>query len=182
MNNLDKIIIHGTDVSWQKLRDQFSSVNQFHKLRDFPLSRLGFWVGYHRLITGGKNYKCKYDSEEGAHTIGQNFTSLGVSVGFDGDIEYPHPDDYVLLQKQVWAWQDMYQIPDSQVFFHRSFNTLKTCPGSLLGVEWMAELLRRTPRLKPEEQEEKQKEILRQKISLLEKIINLYLQIKSLLK
>lgn len=180
MNHPDKIIVHGTDVSYQKLKNQLNSVNQYHKSKGFPLSRLNYWVGYHRLITGGKNYICKYDTEEGAHTLGQNLQSLGVCVGFDGDIEYPHPDDYALLQKQVWAWQDMYSIPDSQVYFHRQFNNLKTCPGSLLGVEWLEELLRRTPRLKPEEQEEKQKEILRQKISLLQKIINLYLKIKSL--
>lgn len=181
INHPDKIVIHGSDVSWRKQRDQLVNINQYHKSLDFPLSYFGYYVGYHRLITNSRNIQCKLDSEVGAHTIGQNSNSLGICVGFDGDIEYPHPDDYILLKRQVLAWQDMYVIPNSQVYFHRHFNISKTCPGSLLGVEWLKELLRRESHSKPEEQEKKQIEILQQKISFLQRIINLYLKLKTLI-
>lgn len=179
MNHPAYIVIHCTDVSFQKLRDQLNSVNQYHRSQNFPLSRLGHYVGYHSLITGGKNYRTKLDSEEGAHTKGHNLESLGVCVGFDGDVEYPHPDDYILLQKQVWDWQKMYSIPDERVVFHRHFNTSKTCPGSLLDVAWLTRLLHPTPNAKPEDQEEKQKEILQVKISILQKLINLHLKLRN---
>lgn len=179
MNHPDKIIIHCSDVSWRKSRDQLESINQYHYKQKFPLSRLGYHVGYHVLVTGGKIYHTRLETEEGAHTVGQNRQSLGICVGFDGDIEYPHPDDYALLQRQVWRWQEMYSIPDDKVVFHRDFNTSKSCPGSLLGVEWLNNLLRRTLEPKPIDQEEKQKEILMQKISLLQRIINLYLQLRK---
>jgi N-acetylmuramoyl-L-alanine amidase len=179
MNHPEKIIIHCSDVSSRKSSNQLDSINQYHKTRGFPLSRLGYYVGYHVLITGGKLYHTRLETEEGAHTVGENLRSLGICVGFDGDVEYPTPEDYILLQRQVWRWQEMYAIPDDKVFYHRAFNTSKSCPGSLLGVEWKANLLRRTPVAKPIDQDEKQKEILIQKISILQKLINLYLQLRK---
>lgn len=179
MNHPQFIIIHCTDVSYRKLPNQLSSVNQYHQGLGYPLSRAGYYVGYHSLITGGQNYRTKLDSEVGAHTIGKNQTSLGVCIGFDGDIEFPQPEDYALLKAQIIAWQDMYLIPNENVVFHRQFNPTKTCPGSLLGPGLLAELLRREIIAKPEEQVEKQKEILLQKVSLLQRLIKLYQQLKQ---
>lgn len=188
MNTPKYIVIHSTDVSWKKNPDQFLAVNSYHQSEAFPKSSLGYFVGYHRLITGGKNYKARQDFEGGAHTnqvvdgLSMNVQSLGICFGGDGDIEYPNPADYDLLQKQVWSWQDAYKIPNDKVFFHRHFNTAKTCPGSLLGDEWMRNLLARTPAPKPEDQEEKQKAILMQKISWLQQLIALYQQLRGLNK
>jgi hypothetical protein len=184
MNKPKYIVVHCTDVSWQKLRNQLNSVNSYHKSIDFPKSQLGYFVGYHSLITGGVNYQCRRDSEVGAHTNQQengqsiNVQSLGVCVGFDGDIEYPHPDDYELLKKQVKGWQRMYSIPDEDVVFHRHFNKSKTCPGSLLGEEWLKTLLEE-PIEKPDDQEEKKKEILKQQIVILTRLIDLITKLKN---
>lgn len=185
MSNTPKwIVVHATDVSWRKAPNQLNSVNLYHKGQNYPLSRLGYYVGYHSLITAGKNTRTRLDSEEGAHTNQQvdgfsiNKQSLGVCVGFDGDVEYPAPEDYLLLKKQVQRWQEMYSIPNERVVYHRHFNKNKTCPGSLLGVEWLKELLRREPHVKPDEQEEKQVEILKQRITLLQRLISLYLKLK----
>lgn len=46
----------------------------------------------------------------------------------------------------------------------------KTCPGSLLGDEWLENLLYRTPRGKPIDQKVKQKEI-EKKISRLQRLV-----------
>jgi hypothetical protein len=98
-------------------------------------------VGYHYLITGEREYKCRADTDVGAHcnqgydgkTVYQpgtydstkiksmNYQSIGICVGFDGDIEYPTPIQYGLLQKRIWALQDKYNIPNENVKFHRFF-------------------------------------------------------------
>jgi hypothetical protein len=113
------------------------------------LSSLGNYHGYHHLITGGKNYKCREDNEIGAHCnqkkngISINLQSLAACVGFDGDIEQMTSMDYALLQQQVWFWQDQYGIPDEKVGFHRDYAVNKTCPGSLISKLWLVTLLRR---------------------------------------
>lgn len=167
-----------------KNKDQFNAVNEYHKSEGFPLSSLGYFVGYQRMITGGKNYQARVDSEMGAHTnqvengVSINCLSLGICFGGDGDIEYPQAADYDLLQKQIWAWQDMYGIPNDRVKYHRFFNTAKTCPGSLLGDDWMKHLLDRAPIAKPADQEAKQVAILTQQISWLQQLIALMRQLK----
>ncbi len=195
-NNTPKeILIHTSDVSYRVNSDQFKSINAYHRdVRGFPRSQTGLFVGYHRLITGGKNYKCKEDWEEGAHCnklfedgVSMNFRSLGVCVGFDGDIEMMRDDEYELLQKQVWDWQDRYSIPNERVKFHRDYDSAKTCPGSLLNKKWLETLLDRhykTPQSsppetaaeKPAEQCIKQEEIIKKQnevISLFDRILKL---------
>jgi hypothetical protein len=179
-NNPTKIIIHTSDVPYETIRDQFNSINSYHKSEGFPVSRAGIFVGYHSLITGGRNYKCKEDDEEGAHTnnvfngISMNLQSLGVCIGFDGDIEYPTVEHFKLLKEQVFTWQDKYGIPDEEVYFHRDWNKAKTCPGSLLTKEWKKALLLREAKAKPGSQCEKQEAIIAERdkeISALKKLI-----------
>lgn len=123
------IIIHCSDVSYRTAYDQLSAIENYHRSQMFPISSLGYHTGYQHLITGGKNYECRRDNEIGAHCntvvngLSMNEQSLGVCVGFDGDIEYMPQDWYDLLQKQVWAWQDKHNIPDERVKFHRYFAT-----------------------------------------------------------
>lgn len=148
-NNPNTIIIHCTDYPRSKMADQFVACDGWHKDRDFPLSSLGYYTGYQRMITGDKNYQARLDTDEGAHCnqkvngLSMNFQSLGICMGLDGDIELPTTMEYALLQKQVWAWQDQYNISNEQVKFHRFYATEKTCPGSLITDAWLKELLRR---------------------------------------
>lgn len=169
MKNYPKyIVIHCSDVSYRKLFDQFDNINNYHRdVKEFPISDLGFYVGYHALITGNAKtqkyaiYKCKNDDEVGSHcnqgydginayspgsgiALSMNFQSLGICMGFDGDIEMPPPDMYDLLRKQVWQWQDAYKIPSEKVFFHNFFTgKAKTCPGTLITDQWLKDLLTR---------------------------------------
>lgn len=143
------IIIHCTDYSYRILKDQFIACNQWHKDRYFTLSSLGYYGGYHRIITGGKNYQYRLDTDEGCHCnqqengVSMNFQSLGICIGFDGDVELPTIEDYKLLQEQVWKWQDIYNIPSTKVYFHRHYSKEKTCPGSLITDQWLKDLLTR---------------------------------------
>lgn len=177
VNNPEYIIVHCTDIPTSVLFDQFNAVNKYHQSEKYIQSSLGYFVGYHRLITGGKNYKCKEDGEQGSHCnqvvngSSMNFQSLGVCWGGDGDLEYPNSQDFALLRHQIHEWQDRYGIPNERVKFHRNYNLGKTCPGSLLGGDWLARLLDRTPENKPADQAKKQRDILKQ-ISRLQKIVD----------
>ena len=131
--------------------DQFTMINQSHQARGFDLSSLGYYVGYQRLITGGKNYQARQDLEHGDHCNNptpvyvdgnsMNFNSLGVCVGFDGDNEDVPAWAVPLLKEQIQTWMKEYNIPIERVQFHRDYNTAKTCPGSRITREWLVSLL-----------------------------------------
>lgn len=185
-NKPNAILIHCTDVSYRAIPDQFHPCNGWHKDRTFPMSSLGFYIGYHRIITGDRNYQARLDTDEGAHCnqkengVSMNFQSLGVCIGFDGDIEMPTTMQYALLQKQVWEWQDQYGIPNERVKFHRDYATDKSCPGSLITKQWLKDLLTRpipitVPAKPPESMCIAQEKIIAEqkvKISALEAFIN----------
>lgn len=160
------ILIHCTDVSYESVPDQLNSVNRYHRdVRGFNISELGYAVGYHYLYTGGREVQTRNDLEYGNHcnTVvdgkSMNFQSIGLAIGFDGDIEYPPSVEYNLLKKRIHFLQDRYSIPNERVLFHRDFSPAKTCAGSLLGKEWLNNLLAREVPDKPPEQVEKKKEI-----------------------
>jgi hypothetical protein len=154
INNPKYIIFHTSDVSYGISNNQYFSINTYHRdVRQFPVSSLGIYVGYHRLITGGKNIQCRLDTDEGAHCnqvkdgVSMNFQSLGVCIGFDGDVEYPTQADAIMLRDQIWAWQEKYNIPIDRVLFHRDFATNKTCPGKLITRDWLYQLLKKVPKV-----------------------------------
>lgn len=158
-NNPRYIIIHCSDETEKSCYDQFDKINIYHRdERGFPISTLGYYIGYHRLITGGKNYKCKEDTDVGAHCnqlidgLSINFQSLGICWGGDGDVEMPSETHYKLLREQVLAWMRQYSIKPENVRFHREYAITKTCPGSLLNKAWLDLLIKddTIPQLKVE--------------------------------
>jgi hypothetical protein len=152
-NKPNWILFHCSAAASAALYDQFIMVNQSHLSRGFDKSSLGFYVGYQRLITGGKNYKAREDLEHGDHCNNpapapagadgksMNFHSLGVCVGFDGDHERVPSWAVPLLKAQIKEWMKKYKIPIERVQFHRDYNTAKTCPGSLIARPWLESLL-----------------------------------------
>lgn len=177
-NNPKYIIIHCTDTSYTKSFDQLDAVNQYHKEREFSKSSLGYYVGYHNLITGDTNHVCRLETDEGSHCnqvvngLSINFQSLGICIGFDGDIEMPTDIQYKLLQEKIWAWQDKYNIPNEMVKFHRDFKPEKTCPGSLITNEWLKKLLSRPSSIPTEKCiDEREFNALKSKIGLYEALI-----------
>jgi len=193
-NNPKYILIHCSDIGENVLYDQFNNINTYHRdERSFPRSSLGNYVGYHALITGGRLYTCKTDQDEGAHCnqvvdgLSMNFQSLGVCVGFDGDIEYMSAKHYEILQEVVWRWQDAYNIPNERVQFHRDYASWKTCPGTLITKEWLKMLLTRPPTNPPQKIElcleenaiiKKQTEEIKTLKDLLNSIISWFKNIK----
>lgn len=143
------IIIHCTDYPRSLMADQFLACDSWHKDRGFPKSSVGYYIGYHAMITGERIRFARLDSDVGAHCNqivdgkSMNYQSLSICLGFDGDVEMPTAMEYALLQKQIWEWQRLYDIPDANVKPHRHYAKDKTCPGKLLTDEWLKELLKR---------------------------------------
>ena len=195
MNIPRAILIHCTDYSYQKMFDQFTACDGWHKDRGFTLSSLGYYIGYHRLITGDKNYQARLDTDVGCHCnqgidangnaiqspvpgTSMNFQSLGICVGFDGDIELVTPTQYNLLQNQIWQWQDQYKITNDKVYFHRHFALDKTCPGSLITAQWLKDILTRplpppeVPKINACIAQEQEIADLKNKLGLFQKLVD----------
>lgn len=145
-NNPRYILIHCSDISSKVVFDQFQGVNRTHRdERYFNTSSLGFNVGYHIFLTGGKAYRARVDTEYGNHCnkvvdgLSMNYQSVALAFGVDGDVELPSSDYIELAKKQVKEWMDLYGIPRERVDFHRDFDPGKSCPGSLISRGWLEE-------------------------------------------
>ena len=143
------IIVHCSAISTKVSNNQFVSINNNHKQRDFPMSSLGYYIGYHYLLTNDREYQCRLDTDEGAHCnqsrdgLSINFQSIGICWSGDGDNEMPSENYRQLLQKRIWAIQDKYNIPNWNVYYHHFFAINKTCAGTMLNNQYLADLLKR---------------------------------------
>lgn len=162
------IVIHGTDVSRTKNAHQFAAVNRYHQEREFPISSLGYYVGYHFLLeSGGQLIRARLDSDEGAHTnqvengVSVNLQSLAICLAGDFDVELPTPEQIAALRPLISQMRKDYAIPAERIRFHRSWATTKTCPGSLLHDDWLATVIEGAALYNKEpEQADKQARIL----------------------
>lgn len=153
MKNIQKyLILHTSDVLESRLYNQFNSINTYHRdVRYFPKSSLGYFVGYQYLITGGKLYQCRLDTDEGAHCNAQveglsmNFQSIGICWGGDGDLELPSQTHRKLLADLIKQKMKEYNIPRERVKFHRDYTPSKTCPGTLFTQTYLDSLLYEQP-------------------------------------
>lgn len=141
-----KIICHhsgGTDANPLQESSNYTVLqcNQDHKVRFDFVSSLGWYVGYQYFIDKtGTITQCRKDDEEGAHTIGQNNSSIGICLAGNFDVTLPTPPQIksltLLIQKKMKEWD----IDGSQVFPHRKF-ARKTCYGKRLSDTWAMELI-----------------------------------------
>jgi hypothetical protein len=142
MNYPSVIITHHTggtdanplaDSSFATVKD----IDSWHRARwpEFR-SSLGYWVGYHYVITkDGTVTQTRRDNEEGAHVIGMNTKSIGVCFAGNFDLTLP-------TEAQMKAWYKLYgdllkKYPNIPTYPHRKYAT-KTCHGKLLKDEHFA--------------------------------------------
>lgn len=152
MNRPKYLLIHASDVGQDVLFDQLKSINAYHKKghpqAPFPLSSLGYYVGYHYLITGGKTYQTRLDGDVGAHCnnkvdgVSLNFQSIGICWGGDGDIELPNKSSREALRSLIRSLMTKYGISIDNVKFHRDYDQNgKTCPGTLFTRSYLLGIL-----------------------------------------
>lgn len=146
INRPNKIIVHHTSGSDSNpLSDSsnftFQDCEALHKKRFHFLSALGYWTGYQYFIEkDGKVFQARSDIEEGAHTVGQNTTSIGICLAGNFDVTLPtkaQEDSLTLLMTRLMS---EHLIMRSQIYPHRKFAS-KTCYGRKLSDTWARDLI-----------------------------------------
>ena len=127
MSKPTAIIIH------HELGNQgFWGVNDYHRqLWNFP-SSLGFFIAYQYYIgKDGVVFQGRLDDEEGCHTKGRNFDSIGICL--EGNFDYSYPTDTQIksLKKLLLNKMTMWAIKPNEVYGHRVYANYKSCPGKL---------------------------------------------------
>lgn len=134
MNVPNKIIVHHT--ASEAPGAQFELVDGWHKERDFLLSSLGFYVGYHYLIEKDGNLRtAKREWEEGCHTIGQNLSSIGICLAGNFDVEDPTSGQIATLGDMLVSVVNRYGLDPHEIWPHRAY-AQKDCYGTRLGDDW----------------------------------------------
>ena len=157
VNNPDKVITHHA-VSLKTHTAQ--DVHEWHKDRwaKYALAGdLGYnpsptitmengeasLVGYHDVIEwDGTWIKCREWEEEGIHTRGQNFSSIGVVFMGNNDNHYPSPAQLGTYKNEYYpAVQKRYpSIKNEDQYPHRKYAN-KSCHGKLLSDSYYINLL-----------------------------------------
>lgn len=143
MNKIQYIFIHHTAVSYGVNPDQWNQTNDYHRdERQFPISSLGFYVGYnYEIAKDGTVRKAREDGEETAAVKGYNFCSLSICLDGNFDIELPTPMQTIALKNLLKDKMAKYSVPLSQVLPHRHFASYKSCYGSKLADDWAQKLV-----------------------------------------
>lgn len=130
------IIIHHTASS----RDNTTvkDVNAWHKVRNFTLSNLGYYVGYHYLVLGtGEIVQTRQDNEVGCHCVAKNmnFQSIGICLTGNFDIDQPAEKQINSLTTLIEKKLKDFSIPKEKILGHREVSSTE-CPGENL-FKWL---------------------------------------------
>ena len=134
------IVNHSGDAA---LIDQTLRINEWHKHEDFPQSGLGYYIGYHYLINKlGIVTQTRIDDDEGAHTKGHNFSSLGIGLEGDFNIENPTEKQCEALGKLLVEKTRKYWIASKKIAPHRAYSKT-SCYGNTLPDDWARNLYKK---------------------------------------
>jgi len=125
---IDEVIVHHT---WKPTADQYAGKKTIAGIRNYHMNVRG-WSdnGYHFMFgTNGDLWRCRPMQRAGAHTLGRNAHSVGISyvANFDSD----KPEEYPGWQTGIDATAlllSQFGIGIENIRFHREFAS-KTCPG-----------------------------------------------------
>ena len=123
---INTIVIHHSVSSRDKTTIQ--QINEWHKARDFNLSSLNFYVGYHYVILGnGEVVQTRRDIEMGCHTI-PNESKLGICLTGNFDIEMPSENQLKSLKDLLDKKLKEYNLDNWAIKGHRELSQT-ACPG-----------------------------------------------------
>lgn len=133
-----QIIVHHDSVD--RKGPGFDIVNAFHKQEGFPISSLGYYVGYHFWIENdGIVHQARRETEVGAHCKGQNYSGIGIGLEGNFDAHLPTDAQIASLTHLLDQLCTSHKIPAARIFPHRHYSS-KTCYGSLLSDDWAQHL------------------------------------------
>ena len=126
----NKIIVHHSltkdseTVSWGAIR-------KYHKAQGWI--DVGYHAGIELTRSGDGLYYEAFIGRDwdipGAHTVGQNSSSLGICFVGNWDTQEP-PDEMLITGAKVikmWCW--LFDISMDEIYGHRDFADYKSCPG-----------------------------------------------------
>lgn len=120
---------------------QFFAINDWHKERGFPISTLGYYVGYHFVIEkDGQVRRARRDDEIGAHDRGENADSIGVALVGNFSIGYPTEEQKKSFKRLLRRLMLIHDIPLNAIEPHRRDDATE-CPGTNLPDSWPLGLL-----------------------------------------
>lgn len=122
----NQITIHHSASGFNTTIEQ---IDQWHKVRGFTKSSLGFYVGYHYVIfSDGTIHQTRRDNEIGCHSI-PNDGKIGICLIGNFQITEPKSDQLESLISIINVLKKTYNI--SNILGHRDCN-LTECPGDNL--------------------------------------------------
>lgn len=131
------IVLHHTATPQTTIASQEKSINTAHKGRGFPLSKLGWHIGYHYLIDlEGTVKQFRGDEEVGAHCKEQMMNYKGIGVSLVGNFEETTitSSQYSSLIKLLKDLKDKHKIPKENFGYHKMYKPT-ACPGrNILGI------------------------------------------------
>lgn len=137
MNNPKFIVIHHSASSRDKT--SIKNIDSWHKARAFPISLLGYYVGYHYVILGdGTAIQTRNDDEVGAHARegDMNFKSIGICLTGNFENEEPTEEQLMVLNGLIADKMKAYNITKDKVISHNEIPYATACCGKNL-IEWL---------------------------------------------
>ncbi len=125
-----RIIWHHSESSIQD--NQSPHINEWHKARAFPISSLGYYIGYHFVIEkNGSVFKARETNEIGAHDAGENIDSIGICLAGDFNKGLPTRAQELSMRVVVLELMLKYGISLNAIEPHRR-DDATDCPGKNL--------------------------------------------------
>jgi len=107
-------------------------INEWHRLRDFTLSKLGFYVGYTYVIfPNGEIKQTRLDSEIGCHTLNHNKGNIGICLVGNFNDYVPTKEQWEALTGLITEKKAQYFIDNKEIKCHSDWANTE-CPGNNL--------------------------------------------------
>lgn len=133
MNIPKFILIHHSLTAGDKNSKTFEAVNRYHRdILKFPISSLGFNIGYHYWIENdGRVIQARKHNENGCHCKenGMNFKSIGIGIEGNFDIEKFEGVRVFALRDLLRKLTMELNLTKDVIYFHRTYADYKSCPG-----------------------------------------------------
>jgi hypothetical protein len=131
----ERIIWHHT--AHESAGPQFDLVNEWHGARGFPLSSMGYLVGYHYLIEAdGTVRKARAETEIGAHDKDENANSIGICLAGSFQDHGPNDAQIEAIVKLTHDIVNRWGIKINRIEPHR-WDDNTDCPGLWFPDNWL---------------------------------------------